>query len=85
MVLDEDEPVMYTLAPVNSHGRRYRCGSGFVALSYEQAVQRITSEREARQRRLADLRTAVLENETRSGHLKQVLQAKFGDAIQLEQ
>ena len=56
-----------------------------MAVPYEQAVQRITSEQEVRQRRLADLRAACRENYTHSGHLKQVLQAKFGDAIQLEQ
>ncbi|PJF19178.1 Prefoldin subunit 4 [Paramicrosporidium saccamoebae] len=63
---------------------RIRCGSGFASAAYDDVVNSLNQEQESRQRRLADLRAEISQNEERSAILKNVLQSKFGDAIQLD-
>lgn len=63
---------------------RMRCGTGFAGINYDEAVNALNREQESRQRKIADLRADLTRDEESSSILKKVLQAKFGDAIQLD-
>lgn len=63
---------------------RYKCAYGFASVPYEEAMHMVRKAAENLERRITELRTELSQDEERAAILKRVLQAKFGDSIQLE-
>lgn len=72
LVLDEDEPISY------------RCGSGFIQASFEEAQGKLQQDLDERRAELTGLlaKQGVLAGEMEA--LRRVLYDRFGDAIRLE-